>query len=154
MRIMTELKAHAHEFARLSWLAGQLDARLAIIEEMLGGPGLIVLENYSFGARFNREALAEWGGQIRMRVLERGWRLLTVAVPTLKKFVTNAGHAEKNQMMMEILDRWGYKATDDNNADAYALMRFGVLWEAHRYGYTVSQALAKTLHTPKLYLPC
>jgi Holliday junction resolvasome RuvABC endonuclease subunit len=125
MRIKTEVKQHAHAIARLAWLAERLESVFEFANESPGSRWLFI-ENYAFASKLNREALGEWGGIIRVRAYEHGWRVVPVSIQMLKKYVTGSGAAEKSQMMMQVLKRWGHEASDDNNADAYALMRFGL----------------------------
>jgi crossover junction endodeoxyribonuclease RuvC len=46
-----------------------------------------------------------------------------VAPATLKKFATGSGKGEKGLIQMSILDRWGEKLSDNNQADAYVVAR-------------------------------
>lgn len=148
--IKAELSRFAHPVARLQRIARDLDAELAMCESIAGGPGLMCVEGYAFGAMNQREALGEWGGQVRRIAYERGWRLLIVPPTTLKKYVTGKGVAEKDMMMLEVLDRWGYKPTDNNDADAYALGRLGVEYLGWERGEPTTKRVAELFAvTPK-----
>lgn len=68
------------------------------IEHLLqvSGCGIIYMENYSFGSKFNREVVAEVGGVVKWR-LGKGYGVVPFLVPpnTIKKFVTGRGRAPK-----------------------------------------------------------
>lgn len=124
--IRTALDKHAHALARLSWISSRLHALLDVAEEV-HGPGVMYVEGYAFGSKTGREALGEWGGQVRLSAWERGWTVITVPPTVLKKFVLGKGVGEKSLMLQQVYKRWGFEAKDDNEGDAYALMRFGLL---------------------------
>lgn len=86
----------------------------------------VVFEDYSFGSRGrNLFGLIEWGGVARTAVYKMGVNIITVSPKTLKKFVTGNGNANKEDMMKAVKELWGYEATNNDEADAYSLSRFG-----------------------------
>lgn len=140
--IKSEPKRFAHRLARLQEIRGQLLAHLhAVAREH--GLGLVFVEGYAYGARNDRETLGEWGGLLRVAMLDLGWDVVEVAPPTLKKYVTGKGNAEKDGIRMEVLKRWQYESTDNNDADAYALMRLGFDWLRWKNGEHVTKALSE-----------
>lgn len=152
--IKTDLKKHAHPIARLAHLAAYFDMLLDEVEEQIGGPSILTVENYSFGSKNSRpHSLGEWGGQVRLNAYWRGWTVVVVSPSVLKKLVTGKGNAEKDLMMMEILSKWGYKPLDNNNADAYALMRLGLIYARHRMGETVLKKELELLKTVEVFEP-
>jgi crossover junction endodeoxyribonuclease RuvC len=103
--------------ARLVELRDALDAYL---KRTL--PTACALEGYSFGSKHAREAVAEWGGLIRVMLYE--WKIPTLIVPpmTLKKFVLPAaGSLQKNRIALESYKRWGVTFDTDDECDAHAL---------------------------------
>jgi Holliday junction resolvasome RuvABC endonuclease subunit len=130
--VRTALDKHAHALARLSWIATRFDAILDVAEEV-HGPGTMYVEGYAFGAKTNREVLGEWGGQVRLRAWERGWTVITVPPTVLKKFVLGRGVGEKSLVLQQVLKKWAFEAADDNEGDAYALMRFGLLHQCQKH---------------------
>lgn len=79
------------------------------------------------------------------------WLLWGLGIPcldvppnTLKMFVTDAGNAEKNLMILKVFQRWGYEAPDDNQADSYALARWAEAWAS---GGPFTKKLAKQFAT-------
>lgn len=62
-----------------------------------------------------------------MALWEAGWRVCVVPPTTLKKFVTGTGRCEKSMMIREVWRLWEHEAADDNDADAYALRRLGLV---------------------------
>lgn len=95
----------------------------------------IVIEDYAFAAHGrNLFGLIEWGGVARLAAYKMGFNIITVAPTTLKKFVTGHGNAKKELMMQQILKAWNYEAANNDEADAYALSRFGdTIVNPHRY---------------------
>jgi Holliday junction resolvasome RuvABC endonuclease subunit len=152
-RIKVDLAKYPHTVARLAALTARLESILEAVEEEHQGPGVLVLEGYAFSSKNKREALGEWGGQVRLTAYRRGWVLAIAAPNTVKKFVTGSGVAEKDKMMMEVLDKWDYKASDNNNADAYALMRMGMVIRRRVVGEAVTQKDLDTLKSVEICLP-
>ena len=85
----------------------------------------IFLEGYSFGSKFARETLGEFGGILRWHLVDLDEDLIEVQPTTLKKFVTGKGGAKKEQMMLKCQTTWGYEAQGNDDADAYGLFRLG-----------------------------
>lgn len=133
--IKSALARHTHAVARLAAITERFLAILEVCEELMPEPRVLCVEGYAFGAEHSRQAaLGEWGGQIRLHAWARGWTTIVVAPTTLKRFVLGTGRGSKDLIMMKVLERWGYVATDNNNADAYALMRFGLRFTQHLAG--------------------
>lgn len=119
-------KPQENRFARLHALSHELVERVGDLGA--AGRAVCFVEGYSFGSKNAREALGEWGGILRLTMLQLGWDVVEVPPSTLKKFVTGKGNAEKDGIRMEVLKRWDYSSSDNNDSDAYALMRLGVEW--------------------------
>ena len=87
-----------------------------------------LIEDYAF-SRSKMVQTAELGGIIRVLLYESGIPYLTIAPNTLKKFVLGPSEhqkkgSQKAPVMVEVLDRWGIKFTDDNACDAYCIVKF------------------------------
>lgn len=63
---------------------------------------------------------------IRIGLWKRGIKFIIVSPPTLKKFVTGKGVAQKDIMMLETYKRWNVSLTDNNICDAYGLARISL----------------------------
>ena len=63
---------------------------------------------------------------IRIGLWKRDIPFVIVSPPTLKKFVTGKGVAQKDIMMLETYKRWNISLTDNNICDAYGLARVGL----------------------------
>lgn len=90
------------------------------------GIDLVVMEGYAHATKFGREQAGELGGMIKMAV----WDVLkepplVVSSGGLKKFVTGSGGSKKNTMILHVFKRWGVEFSDDNQADAFSLEKFG-----------------------------
>jgi len=91
-------------------------------------PTACALEGYSFGSKHAREAVAEWGGLLRVALYE--WKLPTLVVPpmTLKKFVLpSAGNLQKNRIALESYKRWNVSFQTDDECDAHALAQLALM---------------------------
>lgn len=87
---------------------------------------LVVMEGYANGAKFGREMAGELGWAVKRSVwMATDSYPLIVPPPSLKKFVTAKGNAAKNQMLLGVYKQWNVEFSDDNQADAYALEKFG-----------------------------
>lgn len=91
-------------------------------------PTLAVVEGYSYGSPNNREALAEWGGLVRILLWDRKIPTLIVAPQTLKKFVLPGGGSnDKDMILLESFKRWGVEFANNDECDAHALAQLGRL---------------------------
>jgi crossover junction endodeoxyribonuclease RuvC len=87
------------------------------------------IESYAFGVRQSRSKfnLGELGGVIRLALYENGIEYVDIAPPTLKKYVTGFGNADKIMMVEAVLKRWSIDFGSDNDkADALGLAKLGV----------------------------
>lgn len=90
------------------------------------------IEDYAYALRQSTiSQMAELGGIVKTTLFESKIPYYMVASATLKKMLlgpkegTQKG-SKKARTMVEILDRYNIKFTDDNIADAYTLYRFGL----------------------------
>lgn len=91
-----------------------------------GDPALrargVGIESYSMASKFNREAMGELGGIVRMMLWEEGIPFVDIAPTAVKKFITGKGSAgEKGLVMVEVFKRYGITVADNNQADAIVL---------------------------------
>ena len=88
-------------------------------------PLLVVIEGYSYASAHQAHQAGELGGVLRrlFHVDRTSW--IDVAPPTLKKFVTGKGNADKNLVMLNVYKRWGVETGSDDEADAYGLAKAG-----------------------------
>lgn len=86
----------------------------------------VFVEGYAYGARYQRESLAELGGVMR-RYLHLGGLSFWIIPPTsVKLFVTGTGKASKNYMKKCTKDNWGKVFKSDDVCDAHGLARLGM----------------------------
>ena len=101
------------------WLAQQLRNE--------GDVDLVVMEGYANGAKFGREMAGELGWAVKRTIREVLFVDPLIVPPTsLKKFVTGKGVAKKQIMLAHVFRQWGEMYSDDNQADAFALEKFGL----------------------------
>lgn len=115
-------------FPKLSGME-KLDAIEEALTKVLTAysPQLIVIEGYGFGNTFTLVPLVEIGTIVRRACYLMGIKYYDVPPTSLKKFVTGAGNAKKDQMMLLVYKRWGFDTKSNNVADAYGLARFGMV---------------------------
>lgn len=115
--------------------------RLACIRSLVGRilqdlqPDLVCIEDYSYASKFQAHQLGEVGGVLRLELHAAGIPYIAVAPTSVKKFLTNKGHATKLQMVkaaasdakargLELPAQKGLTADLRTDvADAYAMAR-------------------------------
>lgn len=106
-------------------LALMVEAEIARNAE---GDDSIFIEAYSYGSQNNREKLAEYGGILRMLLLEITPNIFEVAPTTLKKFATGKGKGKKHAIAGAVGKRFGLVFDSDDETDAFCLWRFGIVF--------------------------
>lgn len=86
----------------------------------------VFVEGYAYGAKYQREALAELGGVMRRYLYLSGLTFWVVPPTSLKLFVTGTGKATKNYMKKCTKDKWQQIFKSDDVCDAYGLSRLGM----------------------------
>ncbi len=105
---------------RLFYIEGDIGALLVAYH-----PDLIVIEGYSYASTHQAHQAGELGGILRRLFFRECIPWVEVAPPTLKKFVTGKGNADKNLVMLNVYKRWGVETGSDDEADAYGLAKAG-----------------------------
>lgn len=86
----------------------------------------ICIEGYSFGSHMaHGRAIAEIGGIVRYVLGRHRIAYRDIPPTSLKKFISNAGNAKKDQMLLQTYKRYGVEFSDDNMCDAYGLAKIG-----------------------------
>lgn len=132
--IKGELKKFPSPIARLAFMRDRFVAELRTVAH---SEPLVVIEGYAFGSKFAREQMGELGGVYRLAAYDLGLSVLIVPPTTLKKFVTGKGSAEKDAIRMFCLKKWNYESVNNDDGDAYALMRLGLEYLRHESGQQV-----------------
>jgi crossover junction endodeoxyribonuclease RuvC len=86
----------------------------------------VFIESYAFGVVQSRSKfnLGELGGVIRLTLYENNIEYEDIAPPTLKKYVTGYGNADKIMMVEAVHKRWGKDfGKDSDKADAFGLAK-------------------------------
>lgn len=86
----------------------------------------IFVEGYAYGAKYQRESLAELGGVMRRYFCLNNLDFWVIPPRSLKFYVTGAGKATKNYMKKCTKERWGVPFKSDDVCDAYGLARLGL----------------------------
>lgn len=87
-------------------------------------PYIICIEGYSMGSRSGQAfSIGELGGVIKLMLYKMKYDPYLIPPTRLKKFIVGGGKAEKDMIMMKVLQRWGWEPSDNNVADAYGLAK-------------------------------
>lgn len=86
----------------------------------------LFVEGYAYGAKYQRESLAELGGVIRRYLHLAGLDFWIIPPTSLKYFVTGTGRASKNYMKKCTKDQWNMAFKSDDVCDAYGMSRLGM----------------------------
>lgn len=86
----------------------------------------VFLEGYAYGAKYQRESLAELGGVIRRYLHLAKLDFWVIPPTTLKYFVTGTGKASKNYMKKRTKEQWDKIFKTDDVCDGYGLSRLGM----------------------------
>ena len=111
--INTKLKGFGKVIEVESWFLQHLQTKR---------PGFIVMEDYSFDSEFGREKAGEMGGVLKRNIWLRGIPLITVAPQSVKAFI---GVMRKEEIMKEVLRKWGIDTKKSDEADAVVLAKIG-----------------------------
>ena len=98
----------------------------AILSELDNEDLTIFMEGYAYGAKYQRESLAELGGVLRRYFYLEDLPYWIIPPLNLKQFVSGSARANKNYMMKCTREKWGIDFKNDDVCDAYGLARIGV----------------------------
>jgi len=107
---------------RLHWILDQI--KIATVQDK---PSLVVMEDMAYAARDRNHERAGLAYLVRYFLWGAKIPYVLVAPTSLKKFTTGSGKAEKSSVMMTVFKRWGVESKNDNEADAYSLLRIGMV---------------------------
>jgi crossover junction endodeoxyribonuclease RuvC len=110
---------------------------------------VVAIEGYSFGSKNGRELAGGLGELIRWTLWDGGYQQFTVPPTTLKSYVCSRGGAPKELMLREVYRKWGYEATDNNDADAFALAKLAHASRQTPMTQQVQTIMEKILHPTK-----
>lgn len=100
-----------------------------------GYPTLIAYEGYAMGRNTGGGrsfSMGELGGVLKLFAYSRGIDVLLVPPPSLKLFMTGKGNSDKEAVMRSVASVYGYNITQDDEADAFALMKMGEVYATGR----------------------
>lgn len=86
----------------------------------------VFVEGYAYGARYQRESLAELGGVMRRYLHLSDLSFWIIPPTTAKLYVTGTGRASKNYMKKCTKDNWGKIFKSDDVCDAHGIARLGM----------------------------
>ena len=90
---------------------------------------LIVIEGYGFSSQ-RGHSLGELGGVVKVMLKENypNTPILLVPPTVLKKFITGKGNGDKSLMLLHIYKKYNVEFSNHNEADAFALAKFGEMY--------------------------
>src|SRR5690625_2685331 len=81
---------------------------------------IVAIEGFGFASR-SGFVLGGIGWGIRMELFSRDIEYVEVAPNAVKKFASGKGNIKKDDMAVDIYQRWGFRHSSDNVRDAYVL---------------------------------
>jgi len=115
---------------------------------------LVVYEGYAMGGRAQRGRffdMGELGGVLKLVAIERGFDILVVPPTNLKQFATETGNAKKPEITKAIASLWNYHVKQNDEADAFALMKLGEAWIDRRVARVYSEKRRSSLEKCQLF---
>lgn len=126
-----------------------VDLRKRLGDQILAArtkPQIAVIENYAYDALNRLADMAEWGGQIKVELFERGIEFVVATPQHLKRFATGNGSASKERVMEWVERKWGLCVDgNDNLADAAVLAKMGEVYLTGISGYRSELEVIKAL---------
>lgn len=104
----------------------RLDYVCREVVELARGADIVLMEDVAFSK--NKAYAKEIAGLaylVRHALWKRDQPFLLAQSTSLKKFATGSGKAEKNMVLLSVFRRFEVEATNDNEADAIALLFLG-----------------------------
>lgn len=90
------------------------------IREFVQDSDLVLIEGY-LNKSMSAGITGMVHGAVRSMLIEEGLRYATLPPPSLKKYATGRGNADKRDMSVAAYKRAGHEFTDDNTCDAWWL---------------------------------
>ena len=83
-----------------------------------------VIEAYGY-LKGNAMAIPEVHGTVKVAIFDERIPIAVVPPSVLKKWATGSGNAKKAEMIAAAIRRFGFEGSNENEADAWLLMRMG-----------------------------
>jgi Holliday junction resolvasome RuvABC endonuclease subunit len=123
---------------RLQFIAEALNSLLQRVWAETGEPvTLVAYEDYAMGKGGKSNpgrvfTIGEAGGVLKLTLHREHVDILLVSPGSLKKFITGKGNTEKELVPSFIAKEWGYNIQQNDEADAYGLLRMAQAYTATR----------------------
>ena len=108
----------------------RLDTVLQFLMEQINSasPAFVAIEDYAYAAKGSQFHIGELTGAVKLYLWRRGIPFRMYDPPTIKKFGTGSGNADKADILMACLKDFGMDFTDygkikDNVADSYVIAK-------------------------------
>ena len=89
-------------------------------------PYTIMIEGYAYGRINKAHDIGELGGVLRMALHDARAEWRVIPPSTLKMFATGKGACGKPAVVLALLDRWGLRVPQEDEADATVLAILGL----------------------------
>lgn len=88
-------------------------------------PVFAIIENYAYATGHSGKpyTTGELGGVFRLALYDNTVAFNVVAPPSVKKYCTGSGRADKNVILKEVFRRWEVDVTSDDLADAFVIAK-------------------------------
>lgn len=97
-----------------------------LLKPFTGETVIAFIEGYAYGARYQRESLAELGGVMRRYFCVNDIDCWVIPPTSNKYYVTGSGKASKNYMKKRTKEKWGIAFKSDDVCDAHGLAHLGI----------------------------
>lgn len=137
---------------RIPRFAAQVAEVKEFIRREIGAmDAVIFIEGYSMGSSSQGlTSICEYGGLLRSALLAFNGPIYEVAPTTLKKFATGKGVGKKDMIAAHLTKRYNVLLESNDEYDAYALYRLGLIAEGLDKAETKwQQECAQTVINPK-----
>lgn len=135
---------------RLNQIASDLVGLLYQLESDNWNVQHVCIEGYASDRKFGREVAGELGATVKSALfscLPEPVCYPTIVPPTsLKKYVTGAGNAAKDNMLLGVYKKWGVEYKDNNLADSYGLARLAEAIYTNTTQYKYEEEVIAKLH--------
>ncbi|MEK6886999.1 MAG: crossover junction endodeoxyribonuclease RuvC [Nanoarchaeota archaeon] len=104
-----------------------LDVIKQVVKEYSGFDtrDIVVIEGPSFNSKGRSTIdIGELHGVVKHYFYENKVPVVIVPPKTLKKWVTDNGNSDKNQMLLQTYKRWKIEFSNDNECDAFCLGKY------------------------------
>ncbi len=92
---------------------------------------MVIQQNYSFGSKFNRQAMGQLGGIAKYTYSTMNIPYILIPPTVLKKFVCGKGVAQKDRVRLQAFRKWNIDFSTNDQVDSFVLAKIGQAFVCH-----------------------